>query len=134
MKYRIQYFLHVQGMEFPDQRDFGELDASSPEDAVESAIKIHFPNYTGKDLEYLRGCLSATYVEAFPHHFHPRTDDVILVKKDDIPVMARRLCNRVSYECNVNPDDMWKEYGALFVNDINVILGLPMENEDEDVI
>lgn len=128
MKYKVTFFLHCSGMEFPDKRDFGEWDAANPEDAVNKVLDTSFLSCSPQDREYIRGCLSAKMVGTFPNPHAPRTDDVVLVKKDDIPKLARILCDRCSVDCNVNLDDMWKEYGDMYIKDVKAMLGLPEDD------
>jgi len=128
MIYKVTFFLHCQGMDFPDKRDFGEVDAMSPEDAIQKILDASFLNATPSDREYIRGCLSARVVRPFPRSHAPRTDDVVLVRKADIPKMARILSDRACGDATKQyRDEYWGEYCKDYINDVRVMLGLPEE-------
>jgi len=134
MKYKVTFFHHCQGMDFPDKRDFGEVDAANPDDAVEKILDASFLGCSPSDREYIKGCLSAKMVRSFPDLHAPRTDDVILVHKGDIDKMARILCRRVQEPDLANEEEVYKADGHMFRNDIRAILGLPEEDEDGQII
>lgn len=68
MKYRVRFYYHATGMEDgPDERDLGEVEAASAEEAMDSLAARIVPKprlYTGTmtDCEFFRGCLQAKAV------------------------------------------------------------------------
>jgi len=130
MKYKVTFFHHCQGMDFPDKRNFGEVDAANAEDAVEKILDASFLGCSPSDREYIKGCLSAKMVGSFPHPHAPRTDDVILISKGDIAKMARILCRRILEPDLAHEEEVWQAEKHMFLNDVRAMLGLPEETED----
>ena len=129
MIWHVTFFHHTQGMDFPDKRNFGEWEAPNADEAIRLVMDASFKGCTPQDAEYIRGCLSARMVMRHPHPHAPRTDDVILVKKADIPKMARILCNRILEPDLAHEEAVWEENKDDFIKDIEAILQVQQDEK-----
>ena len=67
MKYRVTYFYLATGMEgVADERDYGEVEASSSDEALNVVAEreipvdeMYGPNKTYSSRQFFRGCLTA---------------------------------------------------------------------------
>ncbi len=58
-RYHVTFYLMMQGMDKPDKRDLGYVDALSKDGAIRKVLKSKFYNCP-EDWEFLAGCMTAT--------------------------------------------------------------------------
>lgn len=68
-RYHVTYFYHAQGMDGPDVKDYGTVDADTPGDAcTQVAVReypediMYGPNESYSTRDFFRGCLSAILI------------------------------------------------------------------------
>jgi hypothetical protein len=129
MKWQVEFFHHCQGMAFPDKRNYGEWEARSADEAIDKVLDASFLNCTPADREYIKGCLSARQVGAYPKTHAPSTDQFLVISKDEqnIERMAKILFLRILEPDLEHEERMWQDEKHMFIADIKAILEIKDE-------